>query len=563
MTFDALSVAAIAAELRAELLDGRVQQVLLPDDWSVALEVYARRQRQYLFACAHPETARIHLLADKPRRGVDTMSPFGLLLRKHLRGARLVDLQQPAAERILRLTFDGPHARVTLVAEAIGRYSNLVLAGEDGVVLDSVKRVGPEINRYRVVLPNHPYAPPPAQDKLLPGDINEYRLRVLLGQQSPDTLLRQALVGGIAGVSPLAAREIAFRVFGSTEVPVSSVQHITPLLEACHAVVLEPPQPCLVRDEAGDVIAFAAYPLTHLGSWEPLESMSAAVAAYYAGEQSGYGPAKAALFAVLEAGRERVARRLAKLNQERAAAGDPQALKQMGEAILAYGHQVEPGQSELVVEWAAGQPALHVRLDPALSPVENASAYFRRYRKAQRGSAEIPARIAQAEAEMEYLDQLALDLAMAENRPEIDAVSIALTQAGYHRKRRSPHSTPAARPLRFVSPDGFPVWVGKNALQNDKLTFRRASHDDIWLHARGIPGAHVVIQTEGRPVPERTVEWAAGLAAYFSRGRDDTQVAIDIVQRRYVHRLKGGRPGQTSYRHERTLRVPPQPPADL
>jgi predicted ribosome quality control (RQC) complex YloA/Tae2 family protein len=233
----------------------------------------------------------------------------------------------------------------------------------------------------------------------------------------------------------------------------------------------------------------------------------------------------------------------------------------MGEAILAYAHQVEPGQTELVVEWVAEGSPLHVKLDPSLPPSENAAFYFRRYRKAQRGAAEIPAQLAKVEAEQEYLNQLSQDLDMAEDRPEIDAVGDALAQAGHHKSKRKPRTSPAARPLRFTSPDGFRVWVGKNALQNEELTFKRAAADDLWLHARGIPGAHVIIQAESRAVPEATVEWGAGLAAYFSRGRDDTQVAVDVVQRRHVRRLKGGRPGQVVYRHEDTLRVAPQPPS--
>jgi predicted ribosome quality control (RQC) complex YloA/Tae2 family protein len=562
MYLDALTTAAIAAELRAELLDGRVQQVLLPDRSSLALEIYAHRQRRYLLASAHPQAARLHLLAEKPRRGVDSPSPLLLLLRKYVRGACLVGIIQPPAERILHLAFDGPLERVTLVIEVIGRYSNLVLVGADGAVLDAIKRVGPDMNRYRVVLPAHAYAPPPPQDKLLPEEVTEYRLRHLLAEWPPETPLRRVLVGGIAGISPLAAREIVFRALGDVDAPLEAAQRITPLLEACRALTREPPQPCIVRDEEDEVIAFAPYALTHMGTWEPVQSMNAGVAAYFGGESDGYQAARAPLFQTIEAGRERLAHRRARLAEEQAAAGDPEALKQRGEAILAYAHQVEPGQAELIVEWVPGQPPLRVQLDPKSSPSENAQNYFRRYRKAQRAAKEIPVQVAQVKAERAYLDQLSQDLAIAESRPEIDAVAGALVEAGYLKKRKRKPSSPAARPLRFRSPDGFILWVGKNALQNEDLTFQRASPDDVWLHARGVPGAHVIVQAEGRPVPEQTIKWAACLAAYYSRGRDDTQVEVDILLRKNVRRLKGGRPGQVIYRGERTLRVAPEAPPD-
>jgi predicted ribosome quality control (RQC) complex YloA/Tae2 family protein len=562
MYFDALTTAAIAAELRAELLDGRVQQVLLVDRLSVALEIYAYRQRRYLFASAHPQQARVHLVTDKPRRGVEGAPPLLLLLRKYVRGARLVDVHRPPAERILHLGFESIHGPVTLIIEAIGRYSNLVLVGEDGTVLDALKRVGPDINRYRVILPSHAYAPPPSQDKLLLVDVTEYRLRQLLAEWSPDMPLRKVLVGGVAGVSPLVAREIVFRALGDVDATVEGVQRITPLLEACLELSSEPPQPCLACDEDGEVLAFAPYPLTHLGTWQPAQSMSVAVAAYFGGGAGGYQAAKAALFQAIEAGQKRLARRRSKLTGEQAAFGDPESLRQMGEAILAYAHQIQPGQSELVVEWIPGTAPLRVSLDPDLPASENAQSYFRRYRKAQRGASQIPLQLAKVGAEREYLEQLAQDLTMAENRPEIDAVKDVLAKAGYLKRKRKAPSSPAARPLRFTSPDGFRVWVGKNALQNEELTFRRAAPDDLWLHARGVPGAHVIVQTQGQTIPERTIEWAAGLAAHYSRGRDDTQVAVDVVHRRYVRRLKGGRPGQVVYRGEQTLQVAPRLPLD-
>jgi predicted ribosome quality control (RQC) complex YloA/Tae2 family protein len=565
MYFDSLTITAIAAELRAELLDGRVQEVLLPDPASVALEIYAGHRRRYLVASTDSQTARVHLLDEKPRRGVETVSPLLLLLRKYVRSARLVGVIQPPAERVLHLAFDGLEGPVTLVAEIMGRYSNLVLVGADGAVLDALKRVGPEINRYRTVLPGGLYVPPPPQDKLLPAEVSEYRLRQVLAQAPPSMPLRQALVNGLAGISPLAAREIAFRAAGDAEAPVEAVQALAPLLDAYQTLTASAPQPCVVReDDSEAILAFAAYPLTHMGDFEPVQSISAVVAAYFGGEGGGYQAAKAPLLSAIQAARERLAHRQARLAEERAAAGDPEALRAMGEAILACAHQIKPGQAELVVEWTAGQPGqspTRVALDPTLSPSENAQAYFRRYRKAQRAGEEVPAQSALVEGELQYLEQLAHDLAMAENRPEIDAVAVALAEGGYLKRKRRP-SPPPAGPRRFTSPDGFTVWVGRNAAQNEELTFKHAAPDDVWLHARGVPGAHLIVQSEGRPVPESTIEWAAGLAANYSQGRDDAQVEVVVTRRRHVHRLKGGRPGQVTVRHERTMSVRPEMPND-
>ncbi len=336
---------------------------------------------------------------------------------------------------------------------------------------------------------------------------------------------------------------------------------MTPLLQAFRALTLKPSQPSIVCDEE-EVVAYAPYALTHMENWEPVQSISAAVVAYYDKETDSYRSAKAPLLKAIDNGRGRLARRREKLIEEQEVAGDPDSLKRMGEAILAHAHQIERGQSELVVEWVPGNGPLRVQLNPRLSPSENAQIYFRRYRKAQRRVIGIPARLAQVASEEAYLDQLAQDLTMAENRPEIDAVAAVLVEAGYmkHERKRPPGRTRG--PLRFESPDGLSVWVGKNSRQNEEVTFRRASSEDLWLHARGVPGAHVIVQSDGRRIPEQTVKWAAALAAHYSPGRDNTQVAVDVVERRHVRRLKGGRPGQVVYRNERTLWIRPQAPPD-
>jgi len=195
MYFDALTMAAVADELRAQILDGRVQRVLLPDDLSVGMEVYAHGERRYLLASAHSERARLHLAGEKLRRGVETPSPLLLLLRKYLRGGRIVAIEQPPFERALHVGVQHPEGNTTLIVEVMGRYSNIVLIAEEGLILDSVKRVGPEMNRYRSILPQHLYVPTPPQSKLDPTDVTELRLRDILSGVSSG-ISRLESIGG-------------------------------------------------------------------------------------------------------------------------------------------------------------------------------------------------------------------------------------------------------------------------------------------------------------------------------------------------------------------------------
>ncbi len=232
MFFDALTMACVADELRATVLGGRVQQALLPDPLSIGLEIYAGHQRRFLLASAHAETGRLVLASDKLRRGSDTETGLLVLLRKYLRGSALSAIEQPPFERILRLTFDHPEwGASALLIEIMGRHSNIILVGTGNRVLDAVKRVGPKVSAARPLLPGQTYAPPPPQAKLAPSDLTEYRLEQILAGSEPGAQLWQVLVGGLKGISPLLAREIACRAMGHPRATAGQVEHLALLYE--------------------------------------------------------------------------------------------------------------------------------------------------------------------------------------------------------------------------------------------------------------------------------------------------------------------------------------------
>jgi predicted ribosome quality control (RQC) complex YloA/Tae2 family protein len=566
MYFDALTMAAVADELRGKVLGGRVQKVLLPASLSLGLEIYAHRKRHYLLASAHTQEDRVHLASKKLRRGVETATPLLLLLRKYGRGAHIDRLEQPPFERVLHVGLDHhEHGCTTLVIEVMGRYSNIILVDAGGVVMDCVKRVGPEMSRYRTILPGQPYRPPPPQEKLAPSDLTELRLRHIIEAQPPDVPLWRGLVRGLKGVSPLLAQELAFRATGRRETLVGELEKMSPLLAAIGDLfsLLESGrwQPSVVREE-GEIAVFAPYPLTQHEGHEPLASISQAVEGYYAdmaGEEP-YGFLRQSLGRVIARGRERQQKKRRALERSLVAREEVETLRQKGEWILAYATQIAPGQEELVVELEPGQPPLTIALDPQSSPVENAQRYFRDYRKAKDGAEEIPALLARVEWELRYLDQLEADLELASTQPEVQEVRQALSEAGYMKGQKRQRRPPRSQPLTFRSPDGLTILVGKNSRQNEEVTFRRASAGDLWLHARGVPGAHVIIRSGRQEVPEATLHQAAGLAAYFSQARGATRVEVDYTQRRHVRRVRGARPGLVIYDHEQTIYVTPRGP---
>ncbi len=568
MLFDALTMACVADDLRRTVLGGRVQRVLLADRLSVGLEIYADRQRHYLLASAHAELGRLLLSSEKLRRGMDGETGLLLLLRKYARGAILSEIEQPPFERVLRLELDHPEwGSSNLMFEIMGRYSNIILVDGAGRVLDAIKRVSPEMSPVRPVLPGRPYEMPPPQAKLSPADLTEYRLRQILADQEPGTQVWQALVRGLLGVSPLLAREVAYRALGQARATVAGVERITPLLNAVRELLapldLGAWQPTVVQED-GELVAYAPYRVTHRGEPEPMPSISYAIEVYTQSVASGdpYAAAKRPVREALERARGRLERRRQALERSLAEAEAADQWRQWGEWILAYAHTIAPGQQELVADTGAGEPLI-IPLDPGLSAVDNAQAYFGRYRKAQRAAEEVPARLREAMLALRDLEQIETDLVLAANRPEVQEVREVLVERGHVpvKKQRRRAALPRSEPLALTSPDGLSILVGRNSRQNDQVTFRLASSDDLWFHVQGVPGAHVIVRSGGQETPPATIRRAAELAAYYSPLRDEADVVVVYTERRHVRRVPGAAPGLVTYRHEGTARVVPKGPS--
>jgi predicted ribosome quality control (RQC) complex YloA/Tae2 family protein len=275
--------------------------------------------------------------------------------------------------------------------------------------------------------------------------------------------------------------------------------------------------------------------------------------------QDPYAAAKRPLRERIDAARARLERQRRALQESMSRAAQAEEWREWGDWLLTYAHTTSPRQGELVIETGDGE-VLIIPLDRAKTAVENAQSYFARYRKAQRAAEGGPARLEEVVLGLQDLEQIETDLDLSASRPEIEAVRAMLVDGGYLKKRSRRAKAPRSQPLSLRSPDGLPVLVGRNSRQNDEITFRRAKGDDWWFHARGVPGAHVIVRTQGQPLPGDTVQYAAGLAAYFSRLREEADVAVDYTQRRQVRRIRGAAPGLVTYSGEQTVRVAPRRP---
>ncbi len=568
MNLDAFTISALVDELLDQVAGGRVQDVLDVDETSLGLEIYAGHARRYLLLNGSSQSPRIHLVPDKLRRGLPHPTTLGLLLRRYVEGARIAHIYQPPWERVLILELESPEGQLSIVGELMDRRSNLLLVS-GGRILDCLRRVGPHENRVRVSLPNHPYVPPPPQTgKIMPDAVDAEVLAAMLSDPAlTGKKAHQVLSSRVFGVSPLLGREIVFRTVGDSELAAVKLD-----AERAAEVLRELVAPLMARrwqpgvcEQDGRVTAFSVYPIMALPGWRPIESVSAALSAYYSAPtgieayEAAKGPVRAALA-------EAQGKAEAKLNSLRRSLKDRaelEALRQSGELLLAYQYSLAPGQSELRTAYEVEGPDLRIAIDPTMTPLENAQRYFDKYNRAKRALEDVPALVAAAEGELALLAQLSTDCDLAANWPDIDDVQQALDKLGYWRGA-SPARAGGGRsgPLRIVTPDGFVLWVGRNSRQNENVTFEKAGPGDWWLHARGIPGAHVIIKSDGRTIPEAVFEQAAVLAAYYSAARGEGRATVDVTLRKHVRRIAGAGQGMVTYRNETTRSVVPSADSD-
>ncbi len=602
--FDVLTIAALADEMTELLLDGRVQRTGLLDPWSIGIEVYAGRQRRYLVASVDAQQPAVYLSDREPAFDSALVTPFSLLLRKHVRGGRVIGIEQPPLERVLRFSIAKwpPRARgavgeqrdepvpdasvpsaeaddadeddsvapvyTHLVIEIMGRHSNIILVDDAGQILDSIKRVTPRMSRVRPILPKLPYEPPPPIDKPDPRWITARDLGIMLASEPPDADLATTLMRQLRAISPIMAREIVFRAVGRTEVALGELpagietrlaREIRHLLEP---LLTSAWQPRLYRDADQAIVAFAPIPLLHLREQlheEEVPSVSRAAELALIGTQAParHSQRRERLASSVRAAQERLLARLASLREAQEGAAAAERYRRWGELIFAYLWSIAPGQVSLEVDGEV------IPLDPRLSAKENAQAYFERYRKARGASEQVPALIEQTEHELAYIEQLLTLIEQAERFDDLEALE-AEWQAyqpgvGEREAQAAQRRLRNRRPRPVLDIRGNQVFVGRSGKENEALTFDIAGPDDTWLHARGVPGSHVIIRwrDSSGDEDEEVIAAAAALAAYYSAARGSGSVDVDVTRRRYVRKIKGAGPGMVTYRNERTIAIRP------
>ena len=568
MPMDGLTVGFAARELNEILRDGRIDKITQPERDTIVLVIRAGGTNHRLLLCASPNNARCHL----------TMSSFSnpleppamcMLMRKQITGARIQEIRQVEGDRIVYVDLDavnelGDHVLRRLVLEIMGRHSNLLLLDESGRILEATRHVNPEMSRVRQIQPGMTYLPPPAQDKLNPETLTEEKLYERLSA-IPDARLSRALADTITGLSRGAAEELACRVLQPGETQPSDLK------DACRRIadflkrLPSMADPRVLVNENGE--AEDVFPMIYLSrpteNQRPYKTLSEALEVYFGSRDARerLNQKSAAMVRMLKSQMERCQRKLAMQQEELASAERMEEYRRMGEAINANLYQLKKGMTEAELpDWNDPEGGtLTVPLDIRLTPSQNAQRYFKKYQKA-RSAREVAAQQRDKTLEeTDYLEGMLLDVDKCVGESELEEIRQELVRTGYMKKntnRRQQRQLPGSKPYRYLSADGIEILVGKNAAQNDRITLG-AKPDETWLHAKDMPGSHVIICREGE-IPLTTMKQAALLAAWYSKGQRSSLVPVDYTLRRYVKKPSGAAPGKVIYTHQKTAYMTPE-----
>lgn len=577
MALDGAFLNRIQREL-AVAVGARVDKIAQPSREELILHLRWRGDGGKLLLNTGAAGARVHFTKASPENPA-TPPMFCMLLRKHLSGAKLTAVCQIGLDRILHLEFEtrnelGDLVTVLLAVEIMGRHSNIVLVGADGRILDAMRRVDLATSSVRQILPGMRYELPPGQDKLNPleeavtPDIIIARLRT-----GRDVALSKALLEALQGLSPLVCREISHRAVGGGDYTVGELQNhqikgLRGTLEWLLQVVRTGEStPMMLLEHAGRPKEFCFLPVTQYGdalNVREYPDCCALLDAFYTERDltERMRQRSGDLLSLLANTQGRISRRLAAQRQELLDCERRDELKMKGDLISANLYSLQKGErmARLVDFYDEAQPEVEIPLDVMLTPVQNAQHYYALYRKADTAEKKLTELVAQGEKELEYIDSVFDALTRASTEAELEAIRRELAESGYLRRRDGKkQKEQKLAPLRYLSDDGFTILVGRNNVQNDRLTLKDSHSRDIWLHTQKIPGSHTVIVTEGRDAPKSTIEQACILAAYNSRARESAKVPVDFALVKHVKKPSGAKPGMVTYDHYETVIVDPDP----
>lgn len=574
MALDAIAVRVLTTELNERILNSRIDKISQPERDEIVIHCRTFTENLKLVLSASSAHPRLHL-TNAAKKNPQTAPMFCMLLRKHLGGGKITAIEQLGFERIVKFSIEsynelGDLTTKYLIIEIMGRHSNIILSDNEYKILDSIKHIDFTISSVRQVLPGLTYTEPPKQNKIPLIDFsNEDSLLLFLPERADKAIMSQ-----LSGISPIIAREFVYNAFSRTDVMANSLNTNQAaalklnILKFVDNIKNNNFSPCTVTDIAsGKILDFSALNISQYENAAKIteyKSMNELVDDFYSTRDmhERMKQKSSDLTKLLNNSIERTSKKLVILKRTIDDAKDREKYKVKGDLITANIYCITQGQDSVTVNnyYKDEMPQITISLDPSLSPAQNAQKYYKKYTKAKTAQIEAAKQVEMTKADLEYLESTLSALENAETESDLNAIRAELIDEGYLNRKPSKKRirNEVSKPMRFLSSDGFDIYVGRNNTQNDYLTLKFANTSDIWFHTKNIHGSHTVIKLGlDKNVPDVTIREAAAIAAYYSKARESSQVPVDYTQIKNVKKPKGAKPGMVIYDHYNTIYITP------
>ena len=562
MSFDGMVTGAVAHQLSSLLTGGKIEKIYQPEADEIILNIHSGRDNHKLYISSNSSHARIHLIKETTSNPMNPMG-FCMLLRKHLQGGRITAIQQMDSERIVEISVDtinemGFSVNKKLIVEIMGKHSNIIVVDiASNRIIDSIKRISIDVNRYRQLLPGQQYVYPPSQDKVPYYGLTELQIEKFVEDAGDNTA--KALMSHIQGISPMIADEIVYR---SGRQDTSIYKIISDLVDEISS---DSPSPRVYLQEDGTPFDFHIIPISALSDYYrevSFSDVSEAISYYYSNKSSSNRVRQKSsdLDRAIGNSLDKLYLKKQRLSEDLLKAENSDGLRLFGELLTANLHQIKPGLSKVEVLNYYDNEMISIPLDPRFSATQNAQRYYKRYGKAKTAITEKKIQLNETNSDIAYLESVLSYAEKAVTVEEIEELRLELIEGGYLKRRKNNFKPSKSKPTpyQYTTSDGFRVLVGRNNKENDILTFKTASGKDYWFHTKDIPGSHVILFTEGKGLTETAIFEAAGLAAYHSKGRESENVPVDYTQVRHVKKPNGAKPGMVIFVDNKTVYVNPK-----
>ncbi|WP_026665954.1 Rqc2 family fibronectin-binding protein [Butyrivibrio sp. FC2001] len=578
MAFDGITVANIVRDIKKELTGGRIYKIAQTEKDELLITVRKSVEngggQRRLFMSSDASLPLVYM-TDENKQSPMVAPNFCMLLRKHLQNGKIIDVHQPGLERIIRIEIEhldemGDLRHKTLLMELMGKYSNIIFVDEDNKIIDSIKHIPSSVSSVREVLPGRDYFVPVTQDKLDPLSATKDDFMSII--PSKGQALFKALYGSFTGLSPVIAQEICYRAGLDSDKSAIALdsEELSKIWTSFEGVVNDikegnfAPELIYINEKPKE---YAAVPLTmyHGGDdsdYREYDEISSLLLDFYAEKNTvtRIRQKSSDLRKLVATALERNVRTLDLQTNQLRDTEKKDKYRIYGELLTVYGYSAEPEAKSITVNDYNTGNDVTIPLDPTLTIAQNAKKYFDRYTKLKRTAEALETQMQEVSQTVSHLESIAASLDIARQEDDLTDIRRELIEGGYikgsaadringkgRNGKNNKNQKSKSKPFHYVSSDGFHIYVGKNNYQNDELTFKMANGGDWWFHAKGIPGSHVVLITEGKEVPDRTFEEAASLAAYYSKGKDQDKVEIDYLKRKDVKKPGGAKPGFVVY----------------